>query len=115
MSLIQEYSFGRIRIDDETFTSDVIIYPDRVTDWWREDGHYLQPHDIPDVLAAAPDVLVVGTGHSGIMRVAPETEHACVERGIEIIKQSTVEAVRIYNELVSMGDRKVIAALHLTC
>ena len=34
--MIDAYDFGRIVIDENAFTTDVIIFPDRVMDeWWR--------------------------------------------------------------------------------
>ena len=66
---IDSYSFGRIVINGKTYTSDVIIYPDRVhAPWWRKDGHLLQLADLAEALQAKPDVLVIGTGYAGVMR-----------------------------------------------
>lgn len=37
---IENYNFGEIKIDGKTYTSDVIIYKDKVEDsWWRKEGH----------------------------------------------------------------------------
>ncbi|MDI6800818.1 MAG: MTH938/NDUFAF3 family protein [Thermodesulfovibrionales bacterium] len=71
---IDHYSFGRITIENKTYTSDVIIYRDRVDpSWWRKEGHYLHVEDLSDVINAKPDVLVIGTGYSGVMVVPKET------------------------------------------
>ena len=71
--MIDDYSFGRTQIDGQTYTSDVIVFPDRVDgSWWRKDGHSLCMDDLADVVAAKPKVLVVGTGAYGAMKV-PET------------------------------------------
>lgn len=115
MDIIQEYSFGRIRIGDRTYTSDVIVYPDRVEEWRREEGHLVHPRDLGGVLDAGVNALVIGTGHSGMLKIAPDTEHACSEHGIDLIKGSTAAAVRAYNEMVDAGGMRVAAALHLTC
>ncbi len=112
---IHGYSFGSIRIDDETYTSDVIIYPDRITDWWRKTGHYLQEEDVIPILEHDPDVLVIGTGHNGVLAVAQEVENLCSERGVTLIARPTPEAWQIYNNFASAKDRTVVAALHLTC
>ena len=43
---IDSYSFGRIVINGKTYTSDVIIFPDKVdASWWRKEGHLLQLAD----------------------------------------------------------------------
>jgi hypothetical protein len=63
---ISGYRFGTIEIDGRTYTSDVIITPERVIDaWWRQRGHALSVADLKDVMAARPDVLLVGTGYFG--------------------------------------------------
>lgn len=111
---INNYSFGRITVNDKTYTSDVIIYPDRVyASWWRKEGHYLQVADLTDVINARPDVLVIGTGYSGVMAVPKETFEFIISKGIEVRTERTGRAVELYNSL--QNDKTVIAALHLTC
>lgn len=111
---IEHYSFGRIVIDGKTYTSDVIIYPGRVDAfWWRKEGHNLQVADLSDIIRAEPDVLIVGTGHSGAMSVSEETIGFVGSRGIEMKVERTAKAVELYNSLGKYN--KVIAALHLTC
>ncbi len=113
--MIDEYAFGRITVDGTTYTSDVIIYPDHVDpSWWRLTGHKLQPEDLGDVFAAQPEVLVVGQGKPGLMRVVEATRQAVTERGIELVVCRTLEACKQYNELAAQ-NRKVVGALHLTC
>jgi hypothetical protein len=112
--MIDSYEFGRIVVDGKTFTSDVIIYPERVKgDWWRKEGHELATDDLEDVLDQKPDVIVVGTGNPGIMKVLSDTEKLIRSRGIELIAQPTKQACQTYNRLSS--NKKVIAMLHLTC
>ena len=112
--MIESYEFGRIVIKGKGYTTDVIIYPDHVDDnWWREEGHSLSSVDLWTVIQAEPEVLVVGTGRYGLMRVLPETEKYLLEQGIRLIAQRTAEAVHIYNQLCQ--STRVVAALHLTC
>lgn len=62
--IIGAYQFGRIDVDGHAYTSDVIITPERVVDtWWRKEGHTLAIADLADVVAAKPDIVVVGTGY----------------------------------------------------
>ncbi len=50
---IEHYSFGTITIDGKSYTSDVIIYPERVdSSWWRKQGHSLHIVDLKDVIPA---------------------------------------------------------------
>ena len=50
MSRIDSYHFGQIVIDGREYSSDVIIYPDRVQDNWRRNkSHELALEDISEV------------------------------------------------------------------
>jgi hypothetical protein len=112
---IEDYRFGRIVIDGKSYTSDVIVFPDRVQDgWWRSEGHELCPADVWEVVQEKPEVLVVGTGHSGLMRVLAETEEYLERQGIRLMVQRTAEACQTFNRLSRLGE-KAVAALHLTC
>jgi hypothetical protein len=111
---VASYRFGHIIIDNETYGQDVIILPSRVIGgWWRERGHRLSPDDLDPVFEAAPEVLVVGQGKSGRMKIAPATKRVLQEREIELIAAPTESAIRTYNDLRT--TRAVAAALHLTC
>jgi hypothetical protein len=114
MNKIDSYRFGQIGINDRKYTADVIIFPDRVqNDWWRDDSHQLTLKDIVPIFNEEPEVLLVGTGASGMMRVSPEVEKEARGRHIQLIIQPTGEACEIYNQLSQ--TQRVIAALHLTC
>ena len=90
------------------------IFPDRVRDnWWRKSGHQLCLDDIAEVIAENPEVLIVGTGASGLMKVLPEVKEVIEAQGIKLIAEPTSEACNIYNQL--SHSQKVVAALHLTC
>ena len=42
MAQLEGYSFGRIVVDGEEQTHDLIVLPHRVlTNWWRREGHSL--------------------------------------------------------------------------
>jgi hypothetical protein len=111
---IDSYSFGSVVVDGKMYTSDVIIYPDRVDpSWWRKEGHSLQIADLADVLNAKPQVLIVGTGYSGMMVVSEETKNYISSLGIDIYIATTGRAVDLFNTM--QGKKTTVAALHLTC
>ncbi len=113
--IIEEYSFGRIRVAGKVYASDVIVYPDRVdSSWWRADGHCLVPEDLPEVLFVPPTVLVIGTGYYGRMAVPAETIADLRGRGMQVLVAPTKNAVEEFNRLLRQHAR-VVAALHLTC
>jgi len=111
---IDGYVFGRIIIDRKTYTTDVIVYTDRVdSSWWRKEGHYLQKEDLPGIVKAKPDILIIGTGNMGVMQVAESVVKYFEGQGIEVRVAKTGQAVDIFNEL--SAGKKVIGAFHLTC
>ncbi|MDP9341351.1 MAG: MTH938/NDUFAF3 family protein [Actinomycetota bacterium] len=113
MPRIEQYEFGRVRIDGKEYSRDVIVLPGRVvSDWWRKDGHSLVIEDLEEVLDELPEHLVVGTGADGRMRPDPDALEWIRSRGIEVEALSTPEAVRRYEEL---DPAATAAALHLTC
>jgi len=114
VNTIDSYHFGQIVINGRKYSSDVIIFPDRVQDAWRrKKSHELTLEDIKDIMAENPEVLVVGTGYSGLMRVLPEVEQEAEALNIKLIAKPTGEACDIYNQLSDI--QRVAAALHLTC
>ena len=113
---IDEYTSGsHMRIAGKTYRSDLKIIDGEMTDnWWRSRGHRLDPADITDILDAAPDTLVIGTGYAGVMRVPETTLAVITERNIHVIAEPTGKAVETFNHLAANGDR-IAGAFHLTC
>lgn len=112
--MIESYEFGRVVIDGRAYTSDVIIFPNRVkSGWWRREGHKLHVEDIEEAIKERPEALVVGTGYSGLMEIPRQTADHLRLKGIELIAENTGKAVETYNRLSK--SKRVIAALHLTC
>ncbi|MBI5044131.1 MAG: hypothetical protein HZC10_09970 [Nitrospirae bacterium] len=111
---ITYYSFGKIDIDGKTYTSDVIIYPDRVdASWWRKEGHYLQIEDITQAIKEKPEIIIIGTGYFGAMRVSDEALSFLTSKNIIAHVEKTGKAVELFNNMPK--GKKVIALLHLTC
>ena len=66
---IDSYSFGVMKVGGTEYRGDLIVFPDKVkSSWWRKEGHSLTIEDLDDILAFKPEVLIVGTGASGLTR-----------------------------------------------
>jgi hypothetical protein len=112
--VIEAYQFGEIRVSGKNYHNDVIIYPDHIdSKWWRKQGHTLDIDDIKEVIDAEPDVIIVGTGQPGMMRVSDETLAKMRDMKIEMIVMPTEQACKEFNRVAS--EKKAIACLHLTC
>lgn len=112
--MIDSYSFGRMEIGGQAYTSDLILFPDKIKDsWWRERGHRLSLKDMEDVFQETPEFIVIGTGFYGIMKVAEEVKQAAQSKGITLVIEKTEKAVESYNKIAT--QKKTIGAFHLTC
>jgi len=115
---IDSYVFGRITIASRAYTSDVIIWPEKVKDrWWRRTGHTLSVEDLDDILHDPPQCLLVGQGANGLMNISDETRTMLKENGIELLAMPTAEAVNLWNRWIEAEGSRLdaVAAFHLTC
>jgi hypothetical protein len=113
MARLENYSFGRITVDGEEQTRDLIVLPDDVlTGWRRVKGHSLAMEDLDGVIDDLPERLILGCGHDGRLKPNPAVIDALRDRGVEVEAMHTADAVRRYGEL---DPARTAAALHLTC
>ncbi len=111
---IEQCTFGKIVVSDKTYTSDLIIYPDRVDpSWWRRESHRLCLGDLEVVLDSKPSVIIIGTGHAGMLKVPPELLSELKSRGIDAYAEKTPDAVELFKRASSYS--RTVACLHLTC
>ncbi len=111
---IESYSFGRVVINGKVYEKDLIIFPRRIKEnWWRKEGHELNPEDIKEVLKEKPKMLIVGTGAYGLLKVKEETKKILERNNIKLLELETKKACEFYNKLKDKNG--VILALHLTC
>lgn len=55
MARLEDYSFGRLTVDGDEHTRDLIVLPRRVVaNWWRREGHSLVLEDLEEVLDELP-------------------------------------------------------------
>jgi hypothetical protein len=112
--MIESYDFGAMAVDGQKYTADLIILPGKIkSDWWRREGHKLALEDLKDVFLEDIEVLVVGTGFYGLMKVGEAVKQAATARGLTLHIEKTEKATRVFNELFSR--KKTAGAFHLTC
>jgi hypothetical protein len=109
---ISDYRFGRIKIDETVYTNDIILLGKKVeANWWRDRGHKLKMDDLESVIEYNPDVLIVGTGASGNMKISLDVIQ---NDYFDVEYYETKKVAEVYNQKLD-NDKKVAAALHLTC
>jgi hypothetical protein len=113
--MITDYQFGQITINNQDYYYDVMVdWQGKVEKWWREESHKVKPSDIEKALSLKPEVIVIGTGESGIAEVLPETQQEIINNGTGLIIEKTSKAISFFNENIKKG-KKVVGLFHLTC
>jgi len=113
--MIENYTSGRIIVNNKTYHQDLKIIQGKVVDnWWRKTGHLVDVNDMDDILNASPDIIVVGTGYAENMRVSEDLTSETRQRDIKLVAENTYKAVQTFNEFFFKGEN-VSGAFHLTC
>jgi len=120
--MIEDYNFGSITIDGETYNHDVqVFWTGQVFDWWRKESHAIDVEDVIDVVEQNPESMVIGTGESGMAEVTEAAKKFIVSRGIKLFVDHTEQAVKTFNirqedsQEENGKPEKVIGLFHLTC
>lgn len=110
-----EYSFGHLKWNGESYREDVLILPDgKVVPWRREHKHRLKFSYLIEAREAQPRILVIGTGHDGVMEVPDKVLEKLADAGVDGRPMPTEQALKHLVELRGKG-KDVAAALHVTC
>jgi hypothetical protein len=113
--MITEFSFGKIVVNDKTYTNDIkIVNGQVISEWWRKSGHRVGVEDMIDVLATEPEVVVIGKGSPGLLKTTASLKDHLSANHIELIEKKTSMAIEIFNGLFQQG-RKVAAGFHISC
>ena len=112
---IDNCSFGSLVINGKTYTDDLVIYPDGeiMGPWRRKRGHQLSIDDMRELIDAAPEIIIAGTGVSGGVMPDKDLEKELSKLAIKFIAASNQKAIQIFNDLEP--DNRVGACFHLTC
>ena len=120
--MIEEYHFGIITINGKTYNHDVEIrWTGEVLDWWRKESHTVDVEDVKRALNQNPEVIVIGTGESGVARGTDRAKKEIESQGVKLIIDITEEAVKTFNVIKEESEEeesrqaKVIGLFHLTC
>ena len=119
--MIEEYSFGLIKINGKTYHYDVIVlWTGEVLEWWRKESHLIDVEDVKSSVNLNPDTIIIGIGESGVAKVTEKAKEYIKEKGIKLIVDKTEEAVKNFNVISKNSEEKrkqnqVIGLFHLTC
>jgi len=120
--MIGKYHFGSITIDGKTYEYDVEVrWTGEVLKWWRGESHVIDIDDVKRAIDQNPELIIIGTGESGLAKVTERTKEEILSKGIGLIVDKTEEAVKTFNIQKEESteeegvQKKVIGLFHLTC
>ena len=111
-------SFGHVEVEGEHYAHDLLIARGRLSKRDKGPSKGTKGKYGHTPLTAAEEIpwggrrLIVGTGTSGRMAVAPDVYAEAERRGIEIVALPTREACEL---LAGLDAKDVFAILHVTC
>ncbi len=116
---IDATEFGAIIVDGKTYGHDVIIRLSGNVEKRRKrlskeqygTSHVISKAEAKFVLEKGCDLLVVGTGQDGNVRLSPEASAYFAKKDCRVVLQRTPDAILTFNR---SRDRK-IALMHVTC
>ena len=112
---IDSTEFGSIVIDGKTYESDVIVsYAGKIKEVRSESRHLISQKEFLEMIFERPEIIVIGTGVSGLMKISPEVLRFAKEKNVKIVSMLTSQAIEKFNQLVQAGE-KVVAYMHVTC
>lgn len=116
---IEATEFGAITIDGKTYPHDVIIRLSGEVEKRRKrlskelygTSHVISKAEAKFVFEKGCDLLIVGAGQQGNVRLSPEASEYFDKKHCHVVLAPTPEAIRAFNEL----HEKKIALMHVTC
>jgi hypothetical protein len=120
--ILESRGFGSLVADGRRYDHDLIVTvageiiarPKHLSKKYGGLHTILGPEEIVFALAGDPEILLVATGHLGILPIHAETRALIARRGIALECATIHRALARYDELARAGKR-VAMVLHLTC
>ncbi|TYB32179.1 MAG: hypothetical protein FXF47_00125 [Candidatus Mcinerneyibacterium aminivorans] len=122
---IEKFDWGKFVVDGVEHSKnyglrkgqgkDLKIVGRNVESWKERRGHIVTKDMVNSVLKEKIDVLVIGTGFDGTLKVPKSVKNYLVENGVsEVIIKKTPDACNCYNKLYRQ-QRNVGLLVHGTC
>jgi hypothetical protein len=120
--MFQENKFGMVKFDGKNYSHDIVIHTDGVVEKRNKNlsrrkydtSHILSAEEITDLLDEEPEILIVGRGQSGMLKIGKDTAELLYTKNVKLVDSPTPEAIEGYNKLKNQG-KKLAAIIHITC
>ena len=120
MITINSTSFGSIIINNKKY-SQVLIIGEEIKERNAKKlnelfgtTHQIGDWEIEDLISNSPEIIIIGTGQRGVLKVSDEFKSKIKESGVELKTFITSVAIKEYNKFILQG-KKVNALIHTTC
>lgn len=77
-------------------------------------SHRMHQAEFKQLLEGKPEIVLIGSGQSGLMEVTEEEKKKISETGAELIIEKDPQAIKTFNSLTEQG-KKVNCLVHVTC
>jgi hypothetical protein len=116
---IEDTKFGSITIDGKAYEHDVIVRLSGKVEKRKKKlsketygtSHIISKDEAKFVFEDGCDVLIVGAGQEGNVRLSPEASDYFNKKRCKVLLQPTPEAIRSFNQ----SHDKKIGLMHVTC
>jgi hypothetical protein len=115
---VDEFAFGHIRIDGDTYEHDVVLVRGKVNKRRKKPSKRFRdqfghtPLSLHEDIPWACERLIIGTGMYGNLPVMDDVKREAERRGVELIIRPTALAIE---EVNAAERRRTNAILHVTC
>jgi polyphosphate kinase 2 (PPK2 family) len=110
--MIQAFEYGRITIADEDYNEDILVFPNGdIEISKREDEHEVKLEDIKALIKSKPEILILGLGTIGMVKVKPEVKKKVSSQGIELHAYKSEKAIETYRD--NRTQKSTAALFHL--
>ncbi len=108
---ITNISLGSIEVNRRKYDTTIIVFWDgEVLE--REKKKIFLKRDLLDILLKDPEIVIIGNGLAGNVKIEQSALDYSKFNGIELIVKATKEAAKEFNDL--LRKKKVAAVFHIT-
>ncbi len=107
-NLITAYDAEGVVVGRQRYPAGLIVTPTQIVAPWAVQVDDLTIEKLEQVLALAPQVILLGTGTQQIF-LAPQLQFTVLQRGIGLEVMNSAAACRTYNILAAEGRRVAVA------
>ena len=115
MVIINSTRFGSITVDGKIYDRDdnyIIFWDSEIIGLHTAERHTFGKPELEIILKKNPEMIIVGTGDSGLLKISKEVRSLCRQKGIQIVEMISRNAIVRFNENL---DKRVVAFIHVTC